>query len=210
MLDGISNVIGRKTVTRTIDGKTYTFSVMVLADHAEKERYILSLRPDPLAMLSRLPPNAPERVRKGLEDAIVRAASRPAFVSREDEEAFDKSLHGLAWSIWRALRDHHAEFGKMVDGQSVAYESSSGISYCVTPAEGVQRALDLIEAAGNQHLRTFLDVRDGVTEATELGNSAGSASPSRTNVTPPAGSPGLSSSDSSANATASTCETSNA
>jgi hypothetical protein len=190
MLEGVSNLIGRKTITRTIDGRAWTFSVMVLADHAEKERYILSLKPDPVALMLRLPATTPASVRKSVEDAIVRAASRGQFVTQDEEAEFDKSLHGLAWSIWRALRDHHQEFGRLADGERVAYQAGSA-GYSITPADGVQRALDLIEAAGNAHLKTFMDVRDGVTERTELGNSAGSAQPSQRNPTE-ADSPGLS------------------
>ena len=35
--------------------------------------------------------------------------ARPLIATMADEERFDKSFRGLAWSIWRALSVHHAD-----------------------------------------------------------------------------------------------------
>jgi hypothetical protein len=35
--------------------------------------------------------------------------ARPLIATMADEERFDRSFRGLAWSIWRALSAHHPE-----------------------------------------------------------------------------------------------------
>jgi hypothetical protein len=167
MSDGLHNLVGRKQITRTLNGKQYTFRVMVLADHAEKEAYILGLKPDPLASLAKLPANMPSHVRQSVVDAAMKSATRAQFVTRHEEQEFDESLHGLAWSLWRSLRDNHADFGK---GGAVVYTAPSEVSYSLTPAQGVQKALDLIEEVGSKHLTDLMNIRDGVEEKTDLGN----------------------------------------
>jgi hypothetical protein len=179
--DGISNLVGGRTISRKFGDRTFHFSVVVLAEHAEKEQYILSLKPTVYELLSQIPSTAGARTRQALEDAAFRSATKPQCVTRDDESEFDQSLHGLAWGLWRALRDNHKEFGRMTSGADAVYTSPAGRPYSITPAEGVQRALDFIEQNGNERFGELVDIRDGVEQKSEMGNSSGSEnSPSRT------------------------------
>lgn len=169
-MDGISNLIGRKTFTRTFAGKEYTFwSMRVLQDHAEKESYILSLRPSAWDMIRDLPPDVPRETRQRLEAQAIDRAGRAQIVSRLEELEFDNSLNGLAYSLWRCLRDHHAEFGMLQPDQSPVY-SVGGVGYSLTPAQGVQAAKDFIEKVGDDHHAQLLAIQNGVESPPELKN----------------------------------------
>lgn len=174
-MDGLSYLTTRRFITREICGRTLTFTVAVLAEHAEKEQYILSLKPSPLETLASLPASTPISVRTRIEETAIRIATKARFATRDEEAEFDNSLHGLAWGLWRALRDNHEEFGRIGPGSksAPAYTSPAGNHYSIGPAEGVQRVLSLIEAGGNESLATLKAIRDGAEEADILPNSAG-------------------------------------
>lgn len=195
-MDGISNLVGRKSVTRTFNGREYRFSLKVLADHAEKEAYILSLKPSPFDVLATLPDSLNPDARAVIEERLTKEALRPQFVTREQEVDFDCSLHGLAWGLWRSLRDNEHDFGKLKDGEMAVFETPLGVGYSLTPEQGIQRTLDFIEEVGDERVAELHDIRDGVESPPELKNSSGSGT---TNQTPsPAGtdaSPGPKSSD---------------
>ncbi len=55
-MEGISNILGEGETKITIGGKAYTLSAQNLDDLAEREAYILSLKPNPLEVLETLPP----------------------------------------------------------------------------------------------------------------------------------------------------------
>lgn len=170
MSDGIQNLVGTKKITREFNGKSYSFSVRVLDDHAEKEAYILALKPNPFTILDKLPPETSARTREIVEARAVAEAMRPAFVSRREEAEFDNSLHGLAWGLWRALRDNHEEFGLLPDGKTSAFVNPAGKAYGITPAEGVQKLLELIEDVGSSLHSHLIDIRDGMDSPPELKN----------------------------------------
>lgn len=170
MSDGLNNMAGRPTVTREFNGKTYHFRTIVLGEHAEKETYIQSLKPNPLEVLAKIPPTVAQNVRRSIEDAALRAATVPQFVTREQESQFDESLHGLAWGLWRSLRDLNEDFGKRVSTAPPKHITPLGIEYDMTPTEGVQRCLDLIEELGNKHFADLVAIRDGVVQKDIVGN----------------------------------------
>lgn len=169
-MDGISNLVGVKKVSREFNGRTYSFSLKVLADHAEKEEYLLSLKPDPFAVLAKVPADMDPQMRAAIADRITSAALKAQFASRIDESEFDASLHGLAWGIWRALRDNEEDFGRLKKGEEPVFTTPLGVGYSLTVAEGIQKTLDFIEAVGNARFAELQDIRDGVENPPELKN----------------------------------------
>lgn len=90
-----------------------------------------------------------KRLRDELTKIAFQQAMQPQFVSIEEDNAFDNSLHGIAWKLWRALRDNHPEI------------------------DGVQAALDLLEEAGDEALKDITEKLDQSEEKDLLGNSDG-------------------------------------
>lgn len=144
-MDGISNLSGDRTAHITIGGKRYTLRPQVLAEYAERERYILSLKPNPIEVAAKSPPE----VRDQLLERAWSEATRPQIVTMDEESRFDASMHGIAWRFWRAVRRDHPEVA------------------------GVQDALDLIETLGNDRFGILLDALSEAEEKDILGNSDG-------------------------------------
>jgi len=196
MSEGLSNVVSRKQIYKEICGTSFTLQTGVLHDHAEKEQYILSLGSSPIEAILNLPSTVPARIRKSLEETAIQQASKPRFVTLADETDFDNSLHGIAYWLWRALRDSSPFFGAPKDGLEIRYKTpNGGKQFTLTPGEGVQRALDLIEAFGSHRLSELTTIRDEVEMEAELGNSSGSET-SQTTQNQGDDSPGLKSSES--------------
>ena len=170
MADGLFNIAGRPAQVHEFAGMELSFRAITLAEHAEKEAYIASLRPDPLAALERVSAKAAPSVRRSIEDAVLRAVSAPLFVSRETEQEFDQSVHGVAWGLWRALRDDNGEFGQLSPGETATYTSPAGVGYSVGPRDGVQLAMDLMEAVGNAEIGRLIAARDGAEQRAIVGN----------------------------------------
>ncbi len=175
MADGLDKLIGDRVVTLTLNGREYRISTAVLADHAEKESHIHSLRPPLRDLLRQIPVDLDARVMQGLQESVLKVASRPAFISQDEEMEFDASLHGVAWRLWRGMRDHHEEFGLITNGQPVEYRAPNGRAYSMTPADGVQAMLDFMERIGNEKLTELQAAVDEAEEKDILGNSSGSA-----------------------------------
>lgn len=173
-MDGISNVVGVKTAARTFNGREYRFKLKVLANHAEKEAHILGLKPSPFEVMETLPATLPEQSMALIVDRLVKESQRPQFVTRFEEVEFDASLHGLAWGLWRAMRDQEFDFGKLKKDEDAVYETPDGTGYSMKPAQGVQRALDFIEEVGTERIGELEAIRDGVENPPELKNSSGS------------------------------------
>jgi len=89
------------------------------------------------------------KLRDELTKQAFTMAMQPQFVSIEEDNAFDNSLHGIAWKLWRALRKHHPE------------------------VDGVQSALNLLEKAGSDSMKDITDKLDQSEEKDLLGNSNG-------------------------------------
>jgi len=70
-------------------------------------------------------------------------AMAPAVVSIADEMAFDQSMHGIAYRVWRAMQVHHSD----------EFDSD--------PEKGVQQALDWIEKVGNARFRNIVELLEG-------------------------------------------------
>lgn len=152
----------QKPLKRTYNGREFRFSLKVLADHAEKEAYILSLKPSPFTLLETLPKEMDPRARAIAEDRMIKEALRPQIVSHAEEISFDQSIQGLAWGLWRSLRDFEHDFGKLHDKEEAVFTTPLGVGYSLTPAQGIQRTLDFIESVGRDQLQELHDIRDGV------------------------------------------------
>ncbi len=197
MSDGLSNLAPPTTVSRNFRGKDYTFSVITLGDIAEKEAFILSLRPNPLAILANVPSNASKEISTLIVAEIVKAAQRPVFVSRDEDAEFSKSPIGSMWLLWRALRDNHDEFGRWSEGKPIGHTVGSGVNkkqYSLTPMQGIQKAAEFNESCTEGEAKSALETVLGKVEQSDaLGNSDGPSptSPSpTTTATPTVESPG--------------------
>lgn len=106
MADGLFNLCSRRTVELTKDGKTYRLAFRTLADYALKEAAIVQTTGSPYNGLEAI---ADSRVRSEAFKIAADIAARPLIATMEDEERFDRSFRGLAWSVWRALSVNHPD-----------------------------------------------------------------------------------------------------
>ena len=154
MADGLFNLLGRRTEELTKDGKTYRLAFRTLADYASKEQAMLLRMGNPFAGIAEI---QDPKIRQELTKTAADIATRPLIATMQDEERFDNSMRGIAWSIWRALSVNHSdEFPPHL------------------PAErGVQLGLDFIEWFGD--IRAILKAIHKIEEKDILGNSEAQA-----------------------------------
>lgn len=106
MADGLFNLCSRRTVELTKDDRTYRLAFRTLADYALKEAAIVQTTGSPYNGLESI---ADSRVRSEAFRIAADIAARPLIATMEDEERFDRSFRGLAWSVWRALCVNHPD-----------------------------------------------------------------------------------------------------
>jgi len=154
MADGLFNLLGRRTEELTKDGKTYRLAFRTLADYASKEQAMLLRMGNPFAGIAEI---QDAKIRQELAKTAADIATRPLIATMQDEERFDNSMRGIAWSIWRALAvNHPQEFPPEL------------------PAErGIQLGLDFIEWFGD--IRVILKALHKIEEKDILGNSEAQA-----------------------------------
>jgi len=104
--DGLFNLCGRRTVELTKDDRTYRLEVRTLADYALKELAITSTTGNPYAGIEAI---ADQRIRQEAFKIAADIAARPVIATMEDEDRFDRSFRGIAWSVWRALSVNHPD-----------------------------------------------------------------------------------------------------
>lgn len=157
-MDGLHNLVPYRRVTLSKHGKTYTFAVRQLADYARKEEAMLLRRTSPYAGLEAI--TSPEE-RARIARIVADIATRPAIVTFEEEQRFDNSLRGIAYSCWRCLSvDHPDEFPPHLPVE-----------------QGIQRGMDFVEWYGSDQLPQLIDAIHRAQEGDILGNSAGTAQP---------------------------------
>lgn len=108
-MDGISNVLGLNTVSLTIGARSLTLTTMTLAEYAEREAYILSLRMDRPALPELSNEKPPKR-----------------RVSRDEDCLFQNSPRGLGWRMMRAVRRFHPEFGTLESAMELLDQAGPG------------------------------------------------------------------------------------
>lgn len=183
-MDGLQNLAGDKTITREINGKRYTFDVLRLKDHAERERYILSLKPSPLDLLNQLPdlpdppalpqgapsPDAsPEELKEWAERVreFDRARSRYERLKSE-RDAIRRDLISQASRPSVVTMQDEMEFDRSLHGQ--AYSIYLAMRKHHPEINSKDAALQWIEEQGTHAFQQVQAVLDGVNEKDELGN----------------------------------------
>jgi hypothetical protein len=104
--DGLFNLCGGRVVELTKDNRIYRLAVRQLRDYALKEQAIVSTVGSPYAGIDAITDPATRQQALRIAADI---AGRPQIATMEDEDRFDKSFRGLAWSLWRALSVHHPD-----------------------------------------------------------------------------------------------------
>lgn len=111
----------------TIAGKQYKIRPLTIGAYAQMEAFIISQRPDPLAIASeavrKLPPSQHDAVWKAAMNQAVAART----VTEQEAAAFENSVDGLAWKLWQCMAENHPEI------------------------DGIEAAKALLIEAGQQH-----------------------------------------------------------
>lgn len=106
MADGIFNLCGRRSVQLSKDGKTYNLAVRILENYAAKESAILQR---PGSAFQGIDAISNPKVRDAAIRIAAEVAARPQIATMQDEDRFDHSFRGLAWSVWQALSINHPD-----------------------------------------------------------------------------------------------------
>jgi hypothetical protein len=153
MADGLFNLCGRRTTELTKDGRTYKLEIRTLADYAKKEEAILARVGNPYAGIEAIKDRSVQQMAMKIAADTV---ARPLIATMTDEDRFDRSMRGLAWSIWRAMGRHHAnEFP-----QDLPID------------QGIQLGADFIDWYDD--ISGIVNAIHKIEEKAELGNSNGS------------------------------------
>lgn len=184
-MDGIRNIAGRRTARLTVNGKAYTVEPQVLAEYAERESYILALKPHPLDVIEHLPPLPaapqvpdPPDPQAGAEGAKAYAPKLAAFQRAkavyDHHVATRARLESRAWS--EAMRprivtvEDEQHFDSSLHG--IAWRLWRAVRKHHPEINSVQAALDLIESAGTPALPNIVEALEQAEEKDILGNSA--------------------------------------
>lgn len=132
-----------------VGGKTYTLRPIRVGIYAAMEAYIISTRPDPLAVAS-------EAVRKlpaSHHDAIWKAAMAQAVnaraVTSEEAAAFENSVDGLAWKVWQALKQDHPEIDSVAKARDFLMQAGEEhFEYIAKSVEVASGEADLKKSSG--------------------------------------------------------------
>lgn len=115
--------------TLHVDGREYALAGSKFDDLDQWESFVIAHRPDPFEALTQLPPGTSEEIRLSLARDAFNASMRPRFVTAEEGQAFDASLRGRTWALWKSLQQFHGEeFPTVADaGRLLAKLMQSGI-----------------------------------------------------------------------------------
>lgn len=112
MADGLFNLCGRRTVELKKDDRVYRLSIRTNHGFARKESAILSRVGNPYFGIDAI---ADPVIRTQAFRVAADIAARPLIATLQDEERFDQSMKGIAWSIFEALSENHpVEFPQSV------------------------------------------------------------------------------------------------
>jgi hypothetical protein len=152
MADGLFNLCGRRTAELSKDGKTYRLEIRTLADYAKKEEAILSRVGNPYAGIEAIKDRSVQQMAMKI---AADAMARPLIATMMDEDRFDRSMRGLAWSIWRAMGKNHAsEFPQDLPNE-----------------QGIQLGANFIDWYDD--INGIVSAIHKIEEKTEVGNSSG-------------------------------------
>lgn len=154
MADGLFNLLGRRTEELRKDGKVYRLAFRTLADYASKEEAMLLRMGNPFAGIAQIEDRT---LRAEMTKVAADIATRPLIATMTDEERFDNSMRGVAWSVWRALSVNHPD----------------EFPPTLTAEKGIQLGMDFIEWFGD--IKAILKAIHKIEEKDILGNSAAQA-----------------------------------
>ena len=134
-----------RAYTAKFRDKEWTFSIGRLKHYSEKAQFIHSKFTHPRDVLAELPAELSPAVRDEVTQKLVQACAGVMYVTPLDEEEFDNTLMGRGYAIWRCLRDHHEELGKLPDGATSGAHRVGNTWYSLTPDQGIDAALSWYE-----------------------------------------------------------------
>jgi hypothetical protein len=106
-----------------IAGKQYKLRPLTIGIYAQMESFIISRRPDPLAIAS----EAVRKLPQSQHDAVWRAAMNQAVAARtvtaEEAAAFENSVDGLAWKLWQCMVENHPEIDSIAAAKALLIEA---------------------------------------------------------------------------------------
>jgi len=173
MLDGVMH-LGRLVVPYVLGEKTLHLSVgRTLAEYREVEQYITAMRRNPVDVIKQAA-DLPANVLGLLVAESIKVASAPTYVRGDEYQSFESSPRGMAFDVWRALRDNEEEFGMIPQGEkrNAAYVFG-GKRYTLGPDEGVQKVLDLFDEYGGDAIQELARIARASSQQVALGNSNG-------------------------------------
>ena len=102
-----------------IGGKTYKLRPLERGFYAEMASFILSRRNDPLELAVVAMKTLPAECHEMLWKAAIHEAATANVIAAEEVAAFEKSLDGLIWKVWKCLRVDHPELATFHDVQEL-------------------------------------------------------------------------------------------
>jgi hypothetical protein len=97
--------------TLTVDGKTYKLRPLKVGVYGEMESYVLSLRADPLRAAGEAVAKLPAQYHAAIWEAAMKVVMAHRVVTNEEMAAFERSLKGIAWMLWKCLEQDQPEIG---------------------------------------------------------------------------------------------------
>lgn len=95
--------------TVTIGETTYKLRPLTLGDYAEMEAFVASQRKSPFKVVSESIAELSLEHQRAAWDAAVRAAVSDRIVPASEIAAFENSILGLSWKLWKCLSKDHPE-----------------------------------------------------------------------------------------------------
>lgn len=174
-MEGHAQARGSLPQTFAFAGKKYTLSAPFrVGTYEQMERYIISLRADPLAIATEACRKAPRDMHATIWEAALRRAEQARVVTQDEVLAFETSMLGFAWKAWYCLQDHHKdEFP--------------------TPADALRLLEQVAEANMIEELQAKVSLVSG---EHDVGNSSGPSPAARAKENAPAPAAGLNSTSS--------------
>lgn len=124
-MDGLMNVLGLRTIPLRIGSADYRLAPMTLAEHAERETLVVSLKTDPRSLLIGVQNWPASADRQPVIDKANDQADTFRRASSEDVAKFDSSFCGVSWRLARALRKHHPDEATSANALSLIQRAGS-------------------------------------------------------------------------------------
>jgi len=159
----IQRTAGVSFETLTVAGKTYKLRPLEVGTaYAEMEAHVFSLRGDPLAAAGEAVAKLPANLHGVIWDAAFKAVMNNRTVSLEEISAFENSVRGRAWKLWKCVEKDHPE----IDTLDKALELLTQIG----PERALEVDLKLKVASGEADLgKSFGRTGEAETEAAPVG-----------------------------------------